>query len=65
MNEWIFVGSFATQVIEYIRLEWEVELSNFPQKYHDRAFGIISDLNGKQNVPNIAGMIATEVLTPL
>ena len=65
MNEWIFVGSFATQVIEYIRLEWEVELSNFPQKYQDRAFGIISDLKGKQNVPNIAGMIATEVLTPL
>ena len=64
MNEWIYVGSFATQVIEYIRLEWEVELSQFPQKYQDMAFGIIAELKGKQNVPNIAATIANEVLTP-
>jgi hypothetical protein len=45
-------------------MEWEVELSQFPQKYQDRAYGIIAELKGKQNVPNIAATIANEVLTP-
>lgn len=62
MNEWIFVGSFATQVIEYIRLEWQVELSQFSQDYQDKAFRLIAELKGKQNIPNIAATIANEVL---
>lgn len=62
MDEWVFVGEFAAKVVDYIRMEWEVEVSQFPQKYQDRAFGVIADLKGKQNVPNIAATIANEVL---
>lgn len=62
MDEWVFVGEFAAKVVDYIRMEWEVEVSQFPQKYQDRAFGVIADLKGKQNVPNIASTIANEVL---
>lgn len=61
-DEWMFVGEFAAKVIEYIRLEWEVELSQFPQNFQDEAFRLMGELKGKQNVPNIAATIAMEVL---
>jgi len=62
MDEWVFVGEFAAKVVDYIRMEWEVEVSQFPQKYQDRAFGVIADLKGKNNVPNVAATIVNEVL---
>lgn len=61
-EEWIFVGEFAAKVVDYIRMEWQVELHQFSQKHQDAAFKLVADLKGKQNVPNIAATIANEVL---
>lgn len=57
-DEWMFVGEFAAKVIEYIRMEWEVELSQFPPNFQDEAFRLMGELKGKQSVPNIAATIA-------
>lgn len=57
-EEWIFVGEFAAKVIWYIRLEWGMELNQFPKWQMDWALKLISDLESKESVPDIAAKVA-------
>ena len=57
-EEWIFIGDFAALVFNYLRLEWGMELAQFPAIQRDWALGLIGDLKGRESVPNIAAKVA-------
>lgn len=49
-------------VREYLRLEWILDLDDYPHHIQEKALQMISDLKGKESVSNIAGKIAMEVI---
>lgn len=57
-EEWIFVGGFAARVLEYVRLEWGMELSQFSRQHQEWALMLVSDLKGRESVPDIAAKVA-------
>lgn len=50
------------QVRDYLKLEWILDLDDYPHHIHEKAIQMISDLKGKDNARNIAGKIAMEVI---
>lgn len=54
--------SLDEKVREYLRLEWILDLDDYPHNVHEKALQMISDLRGKESVPTIAGRIAMEVV---
>jgi hypothetical protein len=50
------------EVREYLRLEWILDLDDYPHHIHEKALQLISDLRGKDNARNIASKIAMEVI---
>lgn len=57
-EEWIFIGGFAARVFEYLRMEWGMEFRQFPEEQRDWALALISDLRGRESVPDIAAKVA-------
>lgn len=57
-EEWIFVGEFAARVLEYVRLEWGLEIGQFPSEQQEWTLRLISDLRGRESVPDIAAEVA-------
>lgn len=57
-EEWVFVGAFASKVIKYVKMEWELDIFQFPVENQDWAIQLILDLKDKDNLPNIAAKIA-------
>lgn len=54
---------FAESVLNYIRMEWEVSLSQYPPEIQGKALVLIEKLREvRSNVPNAAAKIAMEVL---
>lgn len=49
-------------VREYLRLEWILDLDDYPHHIQEKALQMISDLKGKESLSNIAGKIAMEVI---
>ena len=57
-EEWIFIGEFAALVFNYLRMEWGVELRQFPAEQRDWALALVADLKGRESVPDIAAKVA-------
>lgn len=53
---------FSELVFEYIRMEWEVSIFQYPPEIMGKALAMIESMKGQSNVPNVAGKIAMEVL---
>lgn len=56
-----FGDGIAREVHEYLRLEWMIE--DLPHKTRKQADEIISLMEGKESVPNIAARIAMDVVS--
>lgn len=53
---------FAELVFNYIRMEWEVCISQYSPDVMGKALALIETMKHSSNIPNIAGKIAMEVL---
>jgi hypothetical protein len=62
-NDFFGDDGLEAEVSEYLRLEWMIELDSLPHKTKEQTLEIIGLMRGKDNVPNIAGKVAMEVIT--
>jgi hypothetical protein len=54
---------FAESVLNYIRMEWEVSINQYPPEIQGKALVMIEKLReAGSNIPNTASKIAMEVL---
>lgn len=53
---------FTEKVLDYLWMEWELEITHYPNSIQNRAMDVIDRMKGKDNVPNTAATISMEVL---
>lgn len=51
---------FTQKVLNYLEVEWEIRLLDYPHHVQDRAIDMIDTLKGKENVPNAAARVSME-----
>lgn len=50
------------RVRDYLKLEWILDLDDYPHNIHEKALQMIAELADKDSACNIAGKIAMEVI---
>jgi hypothetical protein len=54
--------TFTDNVLEYLCLEWEADLGQYPHNIQQKAMDVIQEMKCKDSVSNVAVKIAMEVL---
>lgn len=49
-------------MIDYLFLEWEIDLVEYPHDIQDRAIDMIDLMKGKASVPNTSARISMEII---
>lgn len=52
---------FTDKVLEYLCVEWEVDVGQYPHDIQTKAMDVIDNMKG-DSIPNVAGKIAMEIL---
>jgi hypothetical protein len=53
---------FTDSVLEYLFLEWEVDVGQYPPVTQEKAMSLIEKMKDKDSIANVAARIAMEVL---
>lgn len=63
LNDFFGIDPVLDEAVrDYLRLEWILDLDDYPHHIQEKALQMISDLKGNESVCNIAGKIAMEVI---
>lgn len=62
-NDFFGIDSFDCLALEYLALEWMINVNSLPHKTQRQVMEMIALMRGKDSPQNTAGKVAMEVIT--